>query len=261
MNSPDRKKILLIDDDTNLLATLGTFLGSEGYDVVTADSGEAGLEKLADMAPDLIILDMSMPGMGGIGFLKDIFSDDGVPKHPVLVLTARSNMAEFFSEVAVDGFIAKPCDPSDLLMEVGRIIFLRSGTPAGASEKAKPAPGKVLIAEDDTHTNENLVGAFAGAGFVAHGVFAGPEVLEKAIIEKPDIIVLKYVLAGMNGDAVAGMLKEMPNTKHIPVVLYDDSGSDLADDEVQGEGSVVKRIVRNNNSADLVGAVREILEA
>ena len=100
-----KKTILLIDDDTSLLVTLSDFLRFEGYDVTTADSGEQGLKRLKTLEPDLIILDMSMPGMGGIGFLKEI-SVVGKPKHPVLVLTARANMAEFFADIDVDGRIA-----------------------------------------------------------------------------------------------------------------------------------------------------------
>ncbi|NQT93034.1 MAG: response regulator [Lentisphaerae bacterium] len=60
-----KKRILLIDDDTSLLTTLSDFLSFEGYEVVTADSGEQGLRRLQTTEPDLIVLDMSMPGMGG----------------------------------------------------------------------------------------------------------------------------------------------------------------------------------------------------
>ena len=157
-----KRRILLIDDDTSLLVTLSDFLRFEGYDVVTADSGEQGLRKLSRMPlPDLIILDMSMPGMGGVGFLKEISNAEGKPKYPVLVLTARANMAEFFANVEVDGFIAKPCDPNDLLMEVGRIIFLRRGLEEEKAVGSTAEKKKVLIAEDDRSINENLVNVFA----------------------------------------------------------------------------------------------------
>lgn len=133
MSDIAKRKILIIDDDASLLTTLSDFLSFEGYDIATADSGEEGLARLESLTPDLIILDMSMPGMGGVGFLKAISDARGKPSHPVLVLTARANMAEFFANVDVDGFVAKPCDPNDLLMEVARIIFLRSGGGAGGA--------------------------------------------------------------------------------------------------------------------------------
>ena len=74
MDAGDKKRILLIDDDTSLLLTLSDFLIHEGYQVVTANSGEQGLKRLDEVDPDLIILDMNMPGMGGVGFLREISS-------------------------------------------------------------------------------------------------------------------------------------------------------------------------------------------
>ncbi len=258
MDGQGKKKILLIDDDRNLLLTLSDFLKFEGYTVITADSGENGLKALEKTSPDLIILDMSMPGMGGVGFLKEISSTDGKPEHPVLVLTARANMAEFFANVDVDGFIAKPCDPNDLLMEVARIIFLTSG--AGEEDKLEAKEKfKVLIGEDDAIIREQLVDALAGANLLVDSVSKGPEVLEQAIVQRPDIIVVKRVLASMNGDAVAGMLKEMPNTKDIPIVLYDESGEDIPKEKFVKEGSAIKRFVKSADPLQVVQAVSEVL--
>ena len=259
MQSATKKKILLIDDDASLLLTLSDFLTFEGYEVVTADCGEKGLKKLANMTPDLIILDMSMPGMGGVGFLKEISSNDGKPKYPVLVLTARANMAEFFANVDVDGFIAKPCDPDDLLMEVGRIVFLRSGAEAQRAEKAVGVKKTVLIGEDDKVTNGKLINAFAGAGYDVDSVLNGPEAVEKAIVQQPDVIVIKAVLANMNGDVVAKMLQEMPKTKNIPIVLYDDTGSAIAETKQSESGTGIKKFVRGNSPTALLEAVRAVL--
>lgn len=252
-----KKKILLIDDDASLLLTLSDFLTFEGYNVTTADSGEKGLKKLAKTAPDLIILDMSMPGMGGVGFLKEISSSEGKPKHPVLVLTARANMAEFFANVEVDGFVAKPCDPDDLLMEVGRIIFLRSGE--GKPDGKVKERHSVLVGEDDRDANVNIVSAFKSAGYDAESVFTGPEAVEKAIIQQPDVIVIKAVLANMNGDAVARMLQEMPKARTIPIVLYDDSASPASEAKYLVSGTGIKKFVRGKAPVALVAAVKSVL--
>lgn len=259
MDSQDKKKILLIDDDRNLLLTLSDFLKFEGYTVVTADCGENGLKELARMTPDLIILDMSMPGMGGVGFLKEISSAGGKPEHPVLVLTARANMAEFFANVDVDGFIAKPCDPADLLMEVARIIFLTSGSVDDGKVEAKEK-FKVLIGEDDDVIREQLVDAFAGANLLVDSVAKGPEVLEQAIVQRPDIIVVKRVMANMNGDAIAAMLKEMPNTKDIPIILYDDSGDDLLAEKFVNSATAIKRYVRSSDADTVLQAASDVLQ-
>lgn len=260
MENALKRKILLVDDDTSLLVTLSDFLRHEGYDVVTADSGEQALKKLNHVAPELIILDMSMPGMGGVGFLKEISSSEGKPKYPVLVLTARANMAEFFANVDVDGFVAKPCAPSDLLMEVGRILFLRGSSPASANDRLGDSTKKVLIGEDDMKVCQSLTSLLSEEGYSVEYVFKGPEVLEKAIVSKPDIVVMKIVLPGMNGDAVAKMMKEMPHTKDIPVILYDDSESTLSESKFVNAKTGVKKFIRGNSPLALKAAIKAIID-
>lgn len=259
MANDGKKRILLIDDDASLLITLSDFLKFEGYDVTTADSGEQGLKRLTKMTPDLIILDMSMPGMGGMGFLKEISSPEGQPEHPVMVLTARANLAEFFADVDVDGFVTKPCDPDDLLKEMARIILLRKGGASQTGREGHPEKMTVLIGEDDNLVSENLISAFTDAGFIVDSALKGPEVLEKAIVQKPDVLVIKLVFANMNGDAVAGMLQQMPHTKGIPIVLYDDSGSQAPESKYTEAGVGIKQFVRNNNSVTLLAAVNKIV--
>jgi CheY-like chemotaxis protein len=253
-----KRKILLIDDDASLQRTVGDFLKFEGYDVVKAESGEKGLEALETMTPDLIILDMSMPGMGGIGFLKAILDSDGKPTHPVLVLTARANMAEFFANVDVDGFIAKPCDPQDLLMEVGRIIFLRSGDEfdgKGTVQKSR----KVLIGEGDFKMGKRLVDWFAARGCVAELITKGPDVLEQAIVTHPDFVVMNTIMDGMNGKAVADLLSSMPGTKGVPVVLYDESGMSLPSTSSNKFGGGIAIVVEGSEPSVIYDAVMKVL--
>src|SRR3990167_1903153 len=128
------KKILLIDDEIDLQQLIKTVLSSKGYNVTTADNGKDGLEKLEAADPDLIILDMNMPVMGGVEFYQRICDAWSQAKYPVLILTARANMEEFFKGMDVDGFMAKPFEIDDLLTEVQRIIEKRS---AGAARAAK----------------------------------------------------------------------------------------------------------------------------
>ena len=258
MSDDSKRQILLIDDDPSLLTTLSDFLRFEGYDVVTAESGEKGLEALKTISPDLIILDMSMPGMGGIGFLRTILDEDGKPSHPVVVLTARANMAEFFANVDVDGFIAKPCDPQDFLLEVGRIIFLRSG------EKVEKHSGagrlqKILLGEADDDLAARFGEWFSARGFVVDRVAMGPEVLERAIVARPNIIVMNLILEGMNGSAVADMLKVMPNTKNIPIVLHDGTGAPLPPAAGNTSGGGIVATVESNEPEAIHAVVVKVL--
>ncbi|MCX7590128.1 MAG: response regulator [Kiritimatiellae bacterium] len=259
MEAQPKRKILLVDDDTSLLVTLGDFLGFEGYEVRTADSGEAALKLLEDFAPDLIILDMSMPGMGGVGFLKKITGPEGKLRYPVLVLTARAGMAEFFANVEVDGFIAKPCDPHDLLLEVGRILFLRAGGPRGNRPFGGEVRRRILLGEDDVAINRRLVRAFAAAGYLVESATKGPDVLEKAIVSKPDVIVMKLCLAGMNGDEVAELLHKLPTTSSTPILIYDDTGTPLPKEKLIADKTGIRMFVHANDAESLLQAVKAVL--
>lgn len=253
-----RRKILLVDDDTSLLVTLGDFLRFEGYEVVTANSGEQALDRLRGFEPDLIVLDMSMPGMGGIGFLRQITAPDGSITKPVLVLTARSNMAEFFANVSVDGFVAKPCNPQDLLMEVSRIIFLRHGEEVEVQSKTKKRH-KLVLGEDDEGVAQRLTVGFVNEGFLVDRVSRGPEVVERSVVERPDVIVVKSILSGMNGDAVMALLKEMPQVRDIPFVVYEDSRHLSARDRKAKAGGP-SVVVPGNDAKSVVDAVKHLLK-
>lgn len=115
-------KILLIDDDPAVLLTVGDRLRLEGYEVIKAAGGDQALNMLRTDTPDLIVLDITMPGMTGLAFMKRISMPDGRPRYPILVFTARSNMEPFFSDMAVEGFLAKTAEPQRLMDEIRRIL-------------------------------------------------------------------------------------------------------------------------------------------
>ncbi len=209
------KRILFVDDDRHLTRSMHDFLVHEGYDVATASTAEAALKAIEKDAPDLIILDISMPGMGGIGFLKQISNDDGTLRHPVLVLTARAAMNEFFTMLAVDGFLSKPCSEIEILRMINKILDKNRHT--------THAVRKILIGEDDPLIIPNLAKSFTSAGFQVHTVSTGPEILEQAVTRSPDIIIVKELFPGMNGSAVSRLLKSIPKTENIPIVVHDET--------------------------------------
>ena len=123
-------KILVVDDEEFLRENLKYVFEKRGYDVTLAADGVLGLKALETCTPDLIILDLNMPNMGGIEFFQQICEGDR-PKYPVLVLTARANMdslykdfnmAQFFRDFNVDGVMSKPFELQVLVEQVAAII-------------------------------------------------------------------------------------------------------------------------------------------
>ena len=120
------KRILIIDDEVDLIQLIGFQFKSKGFEVQTADDGLEALQKVHEFRPDLIILDVNMPRMGGLEFYSKICGTNGRPLYPVLVLTARANIQGPFKDLEIDGFITKPFDIEHLVHEAELIIKKRS---------------------------------------------------------------------------------------------------------------------------------------
>lgn len=86
----NRRRVLVVDDDPRLLHIVAMYLGIEGYEVVSAANGEEAIEEVARQKPDLIILDIMMPGIDGIETCRRIRADPATAATPVLLFSALS---------------------------------------------------------------------------------------------------------------------------------------------------------------------------
>ena len=82
-----KKKILVIDDDPNLVVYLTTLLGDHGYSTVSAKDGKEGLEKIQSEKPDLVLLDITMPEKSGVRFYRDLKENPATKAVPVVMVT------------------------------------------------------------------------------------------------------------------------------------------------------------------------------
>ncbi|MBQ9694032.1 MAG: response regulator [Kiritimatiellae bacterium] len=213
--------LLLVDDDPNIRMMLGDFLMSAGYEVTCAESGEIALKILTEMLPDLIILDMGMPGMGGTGFLERITDRLGRTRVPVLVLTARGELAEFFTDKQIGGFLTKPTDPDELLAEVQRILFVESDLPHGDTLILGNDVHRLLVLAEANPIRANaLCESLGKAGFSVEVVHTGPEAVESVIARRPAGLVMPLNTEELTADAVLEILRKLPSGKQLPVVIY-----------------------------------------
>ena len=257
------KRILLIDDEINLQQLVKVVLGSKGYSVTTADNGKDGLEKLEEANPDLIILDMNMPVMGGVEFYQRICDAWSKPKYPILILTARANMEEFFKGMDVDGFMAKPFEIDDLLAEVQRIIEKRSaGSARTAKTRDENQPPHICVAETDPQTCTSIGAALLSAGYVVHLVHSGTEAIEHIFAIVPDVAVISFALSDIPGDAVITKLKNAQDAGrqvHPLRAEHAGEGHCRASND-QKEGIEFARFVKYQNVEDIILAVNEVLK-
>lgn len=113
-----KKKILVVDDEEDARTLLKSRLEANHYRVVTACDGLDALDKVTTEKPDLILLDIMMPRMDGSEFLQRMKSEGHLEQIPVIVLTAKASMREFFLVKGAADFIVKPFLSKNLLAEI-----------------------------------------------------------------------------------------------------------------------------------------------
>jgi two-component system alkaline phosphatase synthesis response regulator PhoP len=118
------RKILVADDEVYMLRLLEMTFKKGGYEVVTCRDGKEALALAASALPQLIVLDVMMPGLDGLGALRQLKEDAATRGIPVVVLSAKGHaLTRVEAEVAGAAlFLAKPFSPNQLLLEVQKII-------------------------------------------------------------------------------------------------------------------------------------------
>ncbi len=139
-----QKKILIVDDEQDILEFLSYNLKKEGFDVDVARDGEEGLEKIRGFKPDLVILDIMMPKLDGVEVCRKLREDDANEGLVVVFLTARnedySQIAGF--EVGADDYITKPIRPKVFVSRIKALLRRNSRT--GTSDKHAGNPTMIL---------------------------------------------------------------------------------------------------------------------
>jgi DNA-binding NarL/FixJ family response regulator len=119
-NTGNQKKLLLIDDDPNLILLVKDYLEFRGYEVVTAENGREALEVLEKQTPDMIICDVMMPEMDGYSLVSAIRSDPKTSWIPVLFLSAKGQSQDRVKglNIGADVYMVKPFEPEELVAQV-----------------------------------------------------------------------------------------------------------------------------------------------
>lgn len=117
-----RPKILLVDDDVDLIKVMSGALESKAYEVIVAYNGQEGLEKARKEKPDLVVLDILMPVADGFTFADQFGKDPSLAKTPVLALTSFSESLGQPFPFEVSEYIVKPIKPRDLVAKVEEFL-------------------------------------------------------------------------------------------------------------------------------------------
>ena len=164
------KRLLVVDDEPNLLRAVAVCLRGEGYEVTTARSGAEALVRLAESVPDLIVSDIRMPGMDGYQLARHMRAASRTALVPIIFLTAKDETSDRIEgfRAGVDAYLTKPFEPDELVAVIKSILSRVERTHAEIARLvgAEHREGETFLIDDEDLTEAE--GRVAGA--VARGL-------------------------------------------------------------------------------------------
>ncbi|MBE7556426.1 MAG: response regulator [Anaerolineales bacterium] len=183
--STTQKTILVVDDDQNIRRLLRQELEAEKYRVHEAADGREALEQVKSQRPDLITLDVMMPGLSGFEVAAMLRASPETMGIPIIIVSVTEDKDRGY-RLGVDRYFTKPLDTKVLLREVGQLL------------EQGPARKRVLVVDEDPATVEALTGALKAQGYHVVPAYSSEESIEKAITDKPNIVIVNSLLSKQN---------------------------------------------------------------
>ena len=138
-----KTKILVVDDDPNILQLINLYLTREGFEVVTAEAGDEALRKFKSDPPNMMLLDVMLPGMDGWQVCREVRKVSNIP---IIMLTAKDETFDkvLGLELGADDYIVKPFDTKELVARMKAVLRRYQTADAGAATKELSYPGLTI---------------------------------------------------------------------------------------------------------------------
>jgi two-component system cell cycle response regulator len=234
-------RVLVVDDIMSNVKLLEAKLTAEYFDVVTAFNGQECLARMAENVPDIVLLDVMMPGMDGFEVCRRIKSDPRIAHVPVVMVTALDQSSDRVAglDAGADDFLTKPVDDAALFARVRSLVRLKLMTdelrmrestgqsmglldPADNLLDASPQ-GRILVIEDRLET----VAWFVSALTLQHEV-TSVDTFEEALVRvrggDPDLVVVSLGMRGFDGLRLCSQLRSLPEGRNVPILVVVSDG-------------------------------------
>ncbi len=237
--------VLVVDDDAAARDLIARGLQKEGFAVLTAASGEEGVRLARQMRPDVISMDILMPGMDGWTALGLLKSEPGTAGIPVVMVSGVED-GDMGLSLGAAGYLQKPVDREQLLATLRRF--------RGANER-RP----VLVVEDDDVTRELVRHALEDEGWIVAEARNGKEALESLEQSVPALVVLDLVMPEVDGFEFVARLRASERTRRVPIVVL--TARELTSTEHGRLDGHVRRVFRKGSFSreELTTELRRLL--
>jgi len=206
-------RILIIDDEMDFVKMLQSRLQVEGYEILVAEDGIRGIQIARKEHPDLIIIDIMMPGMDGHMVCDMLKKSTLTWSIPVIYLTARTGQADEIRalEKGAKYFLTKPYNPGALLEMVRSAIE--------GAEESKIKPVRVLIIDRDLPFVDEAEARLKLAGYEVIDASSAKEGLRAAEEQSPDIILLDFATSHEDSHASVKLMSQDERLRNIPLFI------------------------------------------
>ena len=237
--------VLIIDDDPAARNITRRVLSREGYGVIEAGDGAEGLRLARELRPDLITLDILMPGMDGWAVLAGLKADPALATIPVILQTILEDRNMGFA-LGASEYLTKPIDRKRLAALVKRYV-------------PSPAAGPVLVVEDDAPTRALLGRALSKAGWAVEDAENGRVALQRIEASRPALVLLDLMMPEMDGFEFLDLLRRDATRRDIPVVVI--TAKTLTDGDRRRLNGGVERVVQKHalDADALLAEVRAVV--
>jgi|GEM_PF-1163385 len=241
-----RARILVVDDDPHARELVQRNLAREGFEVRAAADGAAGVGLARSWRPDVILLDVMMPGRDGWAVLAELKADPSLAAIPVIMSTMLENRELSFAMGAAD-YMRKPIDWNRLEG------MLKRHSPEGT----RP----VLVVEDDASSREMLVRLVEKAGLAARTAKDGKEALEIVAVERPQLVLLDLMMPHVDGFDFVERLRANELGADIPVLVV--TAKSLTSEDLERLNGKVAEILKKGSfrQDELVARIRALVAA
>lgn len=215
----DKPRLLLVDDDTVTLQVLSKTLAPYAR-MRFVRSGAEALQAVESELPDLLILDVNMPGLGGMEVLAQLRARPASAQLPVILVTSASDEALEATalQIGAQDFIRKPFQPEllvDRMRALLRLSALRAHQPATLNLRS----ARILLVDDDPLAIESLRSTLAPLGATLLAAADGEEALAQMHNEVPDLVLLDAQMPRLDGYAVCQAMQTDPVLSQVPVAF------------------------------------------
>ena len=227
------KKVLLIEDDIFLGDVLLEKLKKEDYDAHISRDGAEGLEKIKELQPDLVLLDIILPTMNGYEILEAKMKDPLIAKIPVIIISNSGQPVEINRALTLgvkDYFIKAEFDPEEVMVKI-RNFLKKTNENDPDSSNMKTSNGvlmgkKIMWVEDDNFLSDIIARKLSIEKCNLIHAKDGETALSLVDAEIPDVILLDILLPGMDGFELLKKLKDNVKVKDVPIILLSNLGQE-----------------------------------